>query len=237
MKTILVICALIITCVYNAAVASASGLLVKKLQKSVENDLICGLSGISEKEYRQLLAKTGMKIVIFRSVKDEHLAGYEGLFIHKKGKENIKIFGFDLMAIYFEPENFHFQALLNTDKEQVFNIVKSRRPDAYENQIIVKYNPDYSPGGHHGKHMDDGGDNSNRVLFAIPKFKAPSGGDFSIEVESCEETKSKWFAKICSQFDRKPLTWMGCAMTSPERAPKILPLPPRQETPLEQEND
>jgi hypothetical protein len=220
MKAIFIICTLIVTSVYNATVANASGLIVEKFQQSVENKLICEPDGIHREKYRQIAEKAGMRTIIFRSAASEKYIGHEGLFI--KGKKSIKIFGFDLMAIYFEPENLHFQALLNAGKEQVFDIVKLKHPDAYEDPIVIEHNPDrYSPSGHRGKHMNDGGDNSNRVLFPIPIFKAPAVGGYSIEVESCEETKSKWFTKICNQFDQKPLTWMGCAITSPERFPKL----------------
>jgi hypothetical protein len=70
----------------------------------------------------------------------------------------------------------------------------------------------HDAGKHTGRHMDNGGDNGNRTIVSIRKMGFSSLIRWSIEVESCSQTKSKWYGDICNMFAQKPLTWLGCAL-------------------------
>jgi hypothetical protein len=184
-----------------ASTVNASDLAVKQWQGVVENRLICEFGRTPEEKYRQLAERAGMKTMIFHPGKDDVFSGYEGFFV--KDKNPIKIFGFNLMTIYFEPDSLHFLALLRANEKQVFDVIKRKYPNEKSEPLVFKYNADKPVGGHTGKHMADGGGNSNRTMFLIDRDGNP---DFLLEVESCAETKSTWYINICNKFQQKPLT-------------------------------
>jgi hypothetical protein len=189
---------------------------VKQWQGVVENRLICESSGTQEEKYRQISERAGMKTITFHPTESGGFIGYGGFFV--KGKKPFKIFGFNLMAIYFDPDGLHFLALLEANEEQIFGVIKNKYPGGKSTRLVYEYNPDnLLRYGHAGKHMADGGYNSNRAMFLIQRDGNPASIDLLMEVESCAETKSIWYNNICNMFPQKPLTWMGCAYAVQER--------------------
>jgi hypothetical protein len=204
----------------TACVMKASESLSPTFQQYVTGGIVCDPIG-GEQDIKRAAIKARFDIVYFREAEGDGFVGYEGLFKRKSGV--VKILGYDLMAVYFEPSSSHFLVLLNASKEEVVNAVNSLGLKL--DPIVIEYHPSGEAPStvphHSGKHMEQGGDNSNRILFSIlGRFDMPlipSAAPYSIEVESCDDTKSKWFSNICSQFTQKPLTWVGCAMTVNER--------------------
>jgi hypothetical protein len=226
-------------CVACANAIAKETMMGARFREKVEKYALCKtFSRVGHENYRffkQAAKQLGMElnanyVSADKSAATEGLgSGYKGYDGYIKPKnEQIKIFGFDLMAVYFEPENLHFLALLNASEEEILRLVakKAFRYDGKRmNPLYIEYNKDaafslkhgkwWQNGWwyHKGKHTTYGGFNSNRVIFDIfdPNLA------ISVEVESCEDTKSEWFIGICKQFDQKPLTWVGCAVTTEER--------------------
>jgi hypothetical protein len=205
MISMLIVC----MCAAGIVYASDEGAVVR-LQQTVESSVLCNNEKIMFEEYPQIAEKAGMKTIIFRSAESDEFMGYEGFFI--KDKKTVKIFGLNLMAIYFEPDSLHFLALVNADKERILNMIKSNYPNEYSSALIIKYNDNYTTDRHTAMHMNNAGNNSNRIIIPIRKMGFSSLTKRSIEVESCSQTKSKWYGDICNMFEQKPLTWVGCTL-------------------------
>ena len=178
-----------------------------RFQQIVEHGIFCnGYQNLGE--LPEIGNEIGFESEYYKYTKDGGAIGYEGYLVRKTGTPNI--FGFPLMAVFVEPHSAHFLALVNASKEDVLNLVK-KKLKFNVGSIITEYNKIYEGDEfHEGKHMDDGGYNSNRRLY---KKMLPDGRkdfDYFIEIESCDETKSPWFKSKCAQFDQKPLTWVGC---------------------------
>ena len=239
MKHVNILLPVFLMCLVCANVSAKETKMAARFRVAAEKGVLCneGMDHDNYPFYKRAAKQLGMELNAQYvrsdpSVRgethgmDSEYSGYDGYIKPRDGQ--IKIFGFDLMAVYFEPQGDHFMALVNADEEKVLRLA-AKNAIGYGGErwdpLYIEYNKDAvfsSKEGkwwqngwwyHKGKHTAYGGFNSNRVIFATTGATFAS---YSVEVESCEDTKSEWFIGICRQFDRKPLTWVGCAHTTPE---------------------
>jgi hypothetical protein len=251
MKQINIWLSILLVCLACTDVSARESRMSARFRERVETIVLCNggttTGGVDRERYlffKRAAKQLGMDlnasyVPLNENAIDEGVAGYSGYdgYIKPRNRK-IKIFGFDLMAIYFDPQNEHFWALLNASEEEILRLVAKKVTLGDDgkrwNPLYIEYDKDMPKswegeqpkrkrycGGtrtsymyHAGKHTAHGGFNSNRVIFA-----PPGRGTFSTyatEVESCEDTKSEWFIGLCKQFDRTPLTWVGCGQTTEE---------------------
>jgi hypothetical protein len=238
MKQINIWLSILLVCLACTDVSARESRMSARFREKVETIVLCNeVSGWVDRErylfFKRAAKQLGMDLnASYVPVDDvgeaEHYDGYI-----KPGNRQIKIFGFDLMAVYFEPENAHFWVLLNASEEKILRLVAQKVTLGDDgkrwNPLYIEYDKDMLKSGegerrkrgtrtsymyHAGKHTAHGGFNSNRVIFAPPGRGTLA--TYATEVESCEDTKSEWFIGLCKQFDRTPLTWVGCGRTSEE---------------------
>jgi hypothetical protein len=207
-------------------------------QQAIENGILCedtapwvdergDKRGDKMKFFKKMLAKAGFKIMTLKKSKWRSMGmeGYEIFLVRKNGF--VEVLGHELLAVYAEPESEHFLALLNVDKESIINEAKQKIfALGYSLETLnYKYDTKYDKGvhlifHHTGKHMDGNGWNSNRTILSLRRkgeaWVTHYGMPYGVEIESCEDTHSEWFANICKKFTQRPLTWVGCAFIDSE---------------------
>lgn len=115
----------------------------------------------------------------------------------KPNKTGIKLFGFELLEIYFEGDSgTHFMALLSASKTELADFIKTQKWNKYKYQFKKNdtiYFLEKSP----------------QKNICCPDFPG-NEQDYFLVIKSYEASDDEWVGNTYSKIYKNKLTWIGC---------------------------